>query len=202
MGKPTAKSSDTKARLLDAAEGLMLAKGFVATSVDDVCEAAKLTKGSFFHYFESKEQLGCELLARFCATGQRLHQSFCGQERDPLKRVYGYINAAARMAQDPVMRKGCLLGGFAQELCETHPGIRAVCQQGFEAWAAHLAGELEQAKARYAPKASFKPRELAEHFIAILEGSLILGKVRKDMNVVAQNLRHFKQYVKSLFVAA
>ena len=100
------------------------------------------------------------------------------------------------------MSRGCLLGGFAQELCETYPEIRAACQQGFAAWAQQLAGEFAQAKARYAPRKSFKPQELAEHFIAILEGSLILGKARKDMKVVAQNLRHFRAYVEQLFVRA
>ena len=191
--------SPTKTRLLDAAERLMLAQGFSATTVDEICEAAKLTKGSFFHYFQSKEQLGEELLSRFCAAGSQLHRSFCGQERDPLKRVYRYVDAAARMAQHPSTNHGCLLGGFAQELCDTHPGIRLVCEQGFNEWARQFTEELARAKARYVPKASFRPRELAEHFIALLEGSLILGKTRHNMAVVAQNLRQFKAYLRTLF---
>ncbi len=199
MARSARSESTTKTRLLDAAEGLMLAKGFGATSVEEICHAAKLTKGSFFHYFDSKERLGRELLARFCSAGRQLHQSCCGNERDPLKRVYRYIDAAARLAQDSPMSRGCLLGGFSQELCDTHPGIRSACEQGFDAWAKQFTEELTRAKAQYAPKASFKPRELAEYFIAILEGSLILGKTRNNMSVVAQNLRHFKAYVQTRF---
>jgi TetR/AcrR family transcriptional repressor of nem operon len=190
--------SPTRARLLDAAEQLMLAQGFAATSVDDICDAAKLTKGSFFHYFDSKERLGQEVLRRFCASGEAMHRSFCGQERDPLKRVYSYIDGALALSQDPSM-KGCLLGGFAQELCDTHPAIREVCAEGFRAWAAHFGAELARAKAAYAPRSAFDPQGLAEHFIAILEGSFILGKADQDMKVVARNLRHFKQYVRLLF---
>jgi len=78
------KDSPTKTRLLDAAERLMLAKGFSATTVDDICETAKLTKGSFFHYFESKDELGEELLEHFCTAGQRIHEMFCGNTTDPL----------------------------------------------------------------------------------------------------------------------
>ena len=199
MARRAHSEPGTKTRLLDAAERLMLAKGFGATSVDEICHAAKLTKGSFFHYFDSKERLGQELLDRFCSTGRQLHQRCCGNERDPLKRIYRYIDAVARLAQDSTRRNGCLLGGFAQELCDTHPGMRSACEQGFNAWARQFAEELTRAKARYVPNASFRPWELAEHFIATLEGSLLLGKARNDMTVVAQNLRHFKAYVRTLF---
>ena len=192
-------NSPSKARLLDAAERLMLAKGFEATTVDEICEAAKLTKGSFFHYFDSKERLGRETLERFCASGQRLHASFCGSARDPLKRVYNYIDGAIRLSQDPALGQGCLLGSFAQELCESHPSIREACAKGFTEWGTAFGAELSRAKAKYAPRAAFSPRELAEHLIAILEGSLILGKAGRDRRVVARNLRHYKAYLQMLF---
>ena len=196
--KTAEETPATKARLLDAAERLMLAKGFAATTVDEICGAAKLTKGSFFHYFESKDRLGKELLQRFCAHGEQLHRGFCGEERDPLRRVYRYIDSAARFLQDPSTR-GCLLGSFAQELCDTNSQIRKVCAEGFAAWAKQFGGEVARAKAQYAPKAPFDPIELAHHFIAVVEGSLILGKAAKDMRIGAANLRHFKAYLKTLF---
>ncbi len=201
MVRTVAEHSPTKERLLDVAQRLMLARGFAATSVEGICDEAKLTKGCFFHYFESKEALGRELLERFCQSGARLHQGFCGVERDPLKRVYNYIDNTIKLAQDPSMKEGCLLGTFAQELCDSHPGIRASCERGFAEWTKHFGQELRDAKRRYAPKAAFDPDELAEHFIAILEGSLILGKASRDRAVAARNLRHFRQYVGQLFAA-
>ena len=196
------RDSPTKHRLLDAAQTLMLAKGFAATTVDEICERAKLTKGSFFHYFESKDALGKELLERFCASGAALHQGFCGSETDPLKRVYGYIDSAIKLAKDPAMNQGCLLGLFAQELCESHPEIRKACREGFEHWANAFGKEVARAKAAYAPRAAFDPHELAEHLIAVMEGAMILGKTKGNMKVVARSLRHFKAYVKSLFEGA
>ena len=189
--------SPTRDKLLDAAQELMLSKGFAATTVDDICEAAELTKGSFFHYFESKDALGKQLLERFCAQGEQLHASFCQSETDPLKRVYSYIDSAIKMAKDP-MNKGCLLGLFAQELCDTNPQIQEACKKGFDAWAKGFGNELAKAKAAYAPHASFDPRELADHLIAVMEGSMILGKVRRNMSVMAKNLEHFKAYVRGL----
>ena len=194
-----AEVSAARGRLLDAAQALMLAQGFAATTVEEICEAAKVTKGCFFHYFESKDELGTVLLERFCQSSQALHQGLCGAEADPLKRVYAYIDGTIKLSQDPVLSKGCLLGLFSQELADTNPTIRKACCEGFEEWAKGFTKELTAAKARYAPKTSFSPKEVAEHFIAVLEGSMILGKTRKDMRVMAQNLRHFKAYVTSLY---
>src|SRR3989338_3643231 len=99
MVRTAQSDSPTKDRLLDAAKRLMLAKGFAATTVDEICEGAKLTKGSFFHYFESKDQLGKVLLERFCAEGQQMHEACCGAETDPLKRVYNYIEGTIALSK-------------------------------------------------------------------------------------------------------
>jgi TetR/AcrR family transcriptional repressor of nem operon len=192
--------SPTKQRLLDAAQALMLAQGFTATTVDEICEKARLTKGSFFHYFDSKDGLGRALLERFCSSSSKMHeQGFCGGGGDPLDRVYTYIDRMIALSQDPSMSKGCLLGCFAQELSDTHPKIRAVCSEAFEAWAKQLGRELAAAKAAHKPRATFDPQDLAEHFIATLEGALILGKARGDMRVVGRALRHYRAYVRSIF---
>jgi len=199
MSRAALLDSPTKEKLLDVAQELMLAKGFAATTIDEVCEAAKVTKGCFFHYFESKDQLGKEVLEQFCASGRQMHEAFCGNETDPLKRVYRYIDSAIQMASDPAMGNGCLLGLFAQELSDTNPRIRQACKCAFDDWAKGFGKELARAKATHAPRALFEPRELAEHLIAVMEGSMILGKTKQDMSIVSKNLRHFRAYVKSLF---
>lgn len=177
----------------------MLAKGFAATTVDEICAAAEVTKGSFFHYFESKDQLGRQVLERFCASAQEMRRACCTSDTDPLKRVYAYIDKMIKMSKDPAMSKGCLLGLFSQELCDTNPQIRAACKKGFDDWAKTFGEEVAKAKAAHAPRASFDPQELAEHLIAVIEGSLIMGKARGNMSIVAQNLAHVRVYVKSLF---
>ena len=192
--------SITKEKLLDAAQRLMLAKGFAATTVDEICEAAGLTKGSFFHYFTSKEELGKAALDRFVSTrSQALQQAPFLKKSDPLQRVYGYVDFVIEMSKNPEARNGCLLGHFAQELSDTHPEIRSRCARHFAEWAEGLTRDLDDAKRRYAPKAAVDTRSVAEHFIAIVEGSLILAKAKRDVGMVEKNLRHFKRYVKGLF---
>jgi len=197
--KSIAEKSEARDRLFAAAKDLMLAKGFAATTVDQICEAAQVTKGCFFHYFESKNQLGRELLGKVCCESGEHLQSFFGESKDPLERVYRYVDGIIQMTKGPEAAKGCLLGTFAQELSEESREIRTACAKGFSDWARQFGGELAKAKAKYAPKAAFDPKELATHLIAILEGSLILAKANKDMTVIEQNLLHFKRYLKKLF---
>ena len=194
------RHSPTKERLFDAAQELMLAKGFPATTVEEICDEAGVTKGSFFHYFESKEKLGKELLKRFSAsTQQKIEEAPFHKEKDPLRRVYGYLEFTIQMCRDPQRQQGCLLGTFAQELSDTYPEIRSCCAQSFSEWADAFQGDLDEAKGKYPPKGTVDTKGLAEHFIAVMEGSLILAKAQGDMGVTERNIRHFKQYLKSLF---
>lgn len=192
--------SSTQERLLDAAQQLMLAKGFVATTVDEICEAAGVTKGSFFHYFQSKEDLGKLVLDRFCHVRLKLMQESPSQKKkDPLERVYGWVDCAIEMSKSPMAKNGCLLGNFAQELSDTRPAMRSLCAQRFTEWAALLKQELDEAKAKHLPKSRLDTESLAEHFIAIIEGALILAKAKQDMGIVEKNLGHFRRYLENLF---
>ncbi len=196
----TLAHSPTRGKLLDAAERLMVARGFAATTLEEICRAAKMTKGCFFHYFESKEHLGRAVLERFCDQAQKeMEEALSPDERDPLRRVYARIDLAIRMSRKCPSSQGCLLGTLAQELSETHPEIRSLCARGFERWAQAFQKEISEAKARYRPRSAIDPRSLAEYFIAVLEGSKILAKTQRNGKVVEKNLRLFQQYLKGLF---
>ena len=104
--KTTSNDSSTRDRLLDAAQALMLSKGYTATSVEEICTAAGLTKGSFFHYFEGKEHLGRAVAERFSASMRQVFESApYHQEKEPLDRVYGRV-------EQPVSRGGIGRGRF------------------------------------------------------------------------------------------
>ncbi len=190
----------TREKLLETAQHLMLAKGYTATSVEEICEAANLTKGSFFHYFPSKEDLGKAVLDRYVIIMfQEVQNAPFLKKSDPLQRLYGYIDFMIEVSKDPARRSGCLLGNFAQVLTDTHPEIRTQCAAHFRLWADMLKHELDAAKAVYKVK-GLDTGTLADHFIALFEGSLMLAKTRQDLDVIANNLNHFKNYLKSIFV--
>jgi TetR/AcrR family transcriptional repressor of nem operon len=186
--------------LLDAAQELMLAKGYVATSVDEVCQAAGLTKGSFFHYFPGKEDLGIAVAQRFgAAMRQRFAEAPCRQLADPLDRVFGHVDFLIAMTSGPERPPGCLLGTFVQELSQTHPAIRATCAACWEEGTEHLARDLEQAKAKHAPDATWSAKGLAEHLLAVAQGAMLLAKAKQDATVMRESLGHFRAYLASLF---
>lgn len=195
------KDASTKDRLFDAAQALILAKGFVGTTVDDVCKAAKVTKGSFFHYFKSKDDLARQLLERYCLENALCFSGACCEKTaDPLERVYGFLDTVIDVLKKKA-GSGCLVGSMAQELSETHPEIRSICGRAFGEMARVLERELKEAKTKHAPKnAAIKPDSLARHFVVVLEGTLLVTKVRSGETASPEEgLKHYKDYLKALF---
>jgi len=191
---------DKKTKILDSAQCLMLEKGFIASTVDDICEKAGVTKGSFFYYFKDKEDLGKNVAHHFACGQQQMIDEKCGSENepDPLKRIYNLLDLVHDASKNPE-NKGCLIGIFSQELSETHPNIREVCEGIFNKFIDKIKKDFVLAKEKYAPKASFKPEELAEYFLATIQGSLILMRAKQDNKVLQRSVKQYKEYVKTLF---
>ncbi len=194
------KNPSTKEKLLDTSIGLMLKKGFTATSVDEICQTAGLTKGSFFHYFESKEDLADAALHRFWQSQiDMLETGSFNTMEDPLECVYGYVDFFAMLMKNPDVPKSCLVGNLTQELSKTHPQIRTVCSENFSWHVEMLKQMLDKAKERYAKNADFDTKSLAEHFVSIIQGSFILAKAKQEDEVAEKNIAHFRRYLEMLF---
>jgi len=191
-----------KEKLLDAAQRLMLSNGFSATTVDGICETAGLTKGCLFHYFSSKDDLGKAVLEHYWASTQEMIRTrlFPGKV-DPIERISDVIAISIEMANNRSLPIGCLLGNFAQELSDTHPDVRDLCDRYFAQWIGAIKRDLDEASRKYNPRASIDTQTLAEHLVAVLEGSLILAKAAQDTRIIERNLRHFEGYIRSLFSA-
>lgn len=188
----------TRERLLEAATGLSLEKGFADTTVAEVCERADLTKGAFFHYFKGKEAMGKAILEQWITNGNAAFGAApFWNEPDPLDRLDGYIDFTVEQVKAGPC--GCLVGIFSQELWQSHPELRADCEKAFTDWAEGLAGMFEEAKLQHAPRVEFDPRSLAYHFIAVFEGGLILARAHERPEIVEEQLGHFKRYVQNLF---
>lgn len=196
----TSKRPQGKEKFIAVAQQLMLAKGYTATSVDEVCQLAGLSKGSFFYYFESKEELGKAALNDFYSRQkQGLQVAPFRKDADPLARVIGLIDFLIQAFRNPEIPKSCLIGNFSQELSTTHVEIRSLCAKHFTDWAGEVQSDLDEAAARYALQSSLDTQSIADHLIAVIEGSLILYKAKKDAAVIEKNLEHLKFYIRSLF---
>lgn len=193
-----AAKTSAREKLLDAGEAVVLERGYVAASVDAICERAGVTKGSFFHHFPTKDALGRELVQRFAAKQGAQFGEACGAIEDPLDRIYCMVDVAASAADDPNM-KGCLVGTVAQEVAETHPELRAVCDGCFSGFAERLGQDFVAAKANECPDADFDAEGLGRHFLSVVQGALLLFRTTKDASVIKTSVAHFRSYLKGLY---
>ena len=196
----TKASTETRTKLLDAALYVMRLKGYAATTVDDICHAAKLTKGSFFHHFDTKEALAIAAADHFGAMAAGLFGSAPYRTlQDPADRLLGYVDFRIALLEGSLCDVSCLFGTFVQELYETHPAIRAAAERHMREHVAELEKDVAEAKARHAPGAPWSAEGVAFHMQAVLQGALILAKATLKTDVAVESLGHLRRYLETLF---
>jgi TetR/AcrR family transcriptional repressor of nem operon len=195
---------ETKRKLVDAGVKLMRASGYNATTVDDICADAGVTKGGFFHYFKSKDDIARAAVTRFFEEKENHYETAAFRKlADPLDRVFGRLDYVKEsVGPKDHVTKGCLIGVLAQELAFTNPGIRDLCQNFFSRMVRDFSHDLAEAKAAHAPGAKFDPKGLAQLYLAIVQGSLLLAKIAGANEVLRDNIEEFRSHLKFLFSLA
>jgi TetR/AcrR family transcriptional repressor of nem operon len=192
----------SRSRLLDAALQVIRTRGYAATTVDDVCAAAGVTKGSFFHHFKSKEEMTLAAVEHWNGvTGGLFEQAPYQQHVDPRERVLGYIDFRKSLLRGRAPDYTCLLGTLVQETFDSHPRIRQACHDGIARHARTLARDIGAAKLAYAPKAPWDPLTLALYTQAALQGAFILAKAQGSAEIAAQCVDQLRQHVAHLLGA-
>jgi TetR/AcrR family transcriptional regulator, transcriptional repressor for nem operon len=191
---------ESKTRLLEAALHVIRAKGYSASTVEDICESAGLTKGSFFHHFESKQDLALAAAAHFSAKADGLFSAAPYRDLpDPLDRLLGYVDFRKAILRGDLPDFTCLLGTMVQEAYDTHPPIRAACAKGISDHAASLEADIVAAMRKYAIDADWSAASLALYTQAVIQGAFILAKSKNGPQVAGECLDHLRRYLKLLF---
>jgi TetR/AcrR family transcriptional repressor of nem operon len=194
MPRPRGPARD---QLLEAAQHLLLERGYEATALDDVCATAQVTKGGLFYHFESKEQLAAAAIERF--YGQlvdRGRHAMGAAPTDPAQLLWHYLDAVVALLQDPLLSRGCLLGAMALQTPQTHPAVAVAAQTALEDWKATLT-ELIAAAARHRA-ASVDTGELADGLLAAIEGGLLLDRDKPTNPAAVAAVTHFGRYLRLL----
>jgi len=191
------QATDTHEKLLDAALRLMLSKGYPATTVDEICAEAGVSKGSFYHFFKTKEDVGLATLAYFYqrGSGEMMSGGFSSLT-DPLKRAFGFINHVEQKSA-VLWREGCLLATFASELAESSPSIQAEVSRMFKDLVYGMSLLLEPI-ARRAKTNSPTAVEMAEMFLDVLEGSIVVARAHQEPERIAISINRFRVYLEGL----
>jgi TetR/AcrR family transcriptional repressor of nem operon len=194
----TAVKPDGKTRLLDAALTVIRTKGYSAATVDDICRAAGVSKGSFFHYFADKQALAIAAAEHFSAGAAALFEAApYRKEPDPRERVLRYVDLRAALLRGDFADFTCLLGTMVQETYATHPAIREACDLHIRLHAADVARDLEEAKRAYAPDAPWTAESMALYTQAVIQGAFILAKAHDDPSAGVDCIAHLRRYLET-----
>jgi len=190
----------SKTRLLNAALNIVRAKGYAASTVDDICVEAGVTKGSFFHHFKSKDDLA---LSAVTYWGEMTEEFFAAapyhHSKDPLERLLGYVDFRSEILRGELPDYTCFLGTLVQEVHATHPEIRAACDKGTSTHIAIITRDVEAARKVHAPNATWSAESVGYFIQSVLQGAFIFAKAKQNPEVVRESLAHLRSYLELIF---
>lgn len=191
---------DARSKLLDAALTVIRARGYSATSVDELCAAAGVTKGAFFHHFKIKDELAVAAANHWTdVTGALFAAAPYHDHADPLDRVLGYVDFRKSLILGDVSTFTCLVGTMVQEAFETSPSIRDACERSISGHAATLEADLQAAMDACGLSPDWTARSLALHTQAVLQGAFILAKAKGCASATTDSIDHHRRYLELLF---
>lgn len=203
MPKPTKQSPErgnARIRLLEAARDIIRAKGFAATTVDDLCRAADVTKGAFFHHFGSKDALGVAAAEFWAETTTGFFASASYHDpADPLERVLAYVAFRKAIIVGDLAEFTCLVGTMAQEVYASSPDIRDACARSIFGHTATLEADIETARRDRGITGDWTAESLARHTQAVIQGGFVLAKAGNDPALAREALDHLDRYIRHLF---
>lgn len=183
-GRPPKRPEDTletRELLMHAGLEVLTEKGFAATGIDEVLKRVGVPKGSFYHYFDSKEAFGGALIDRYASYfARKLERHFVDESMAPLDRLKAFIDdAQAGMARHD-FRRGCLIGNLGQEMAALPEGFRERLNAVFEDWERRLARCLEAAQREGQIPAAVDCMQQARFFWIGWEGAVLRAKLERS----------------------
>jgi TetR/AcrR family transcriptional repressor of nem operon len=197
----------TRAAIMDAAQDLILQRGFAATSIDQIIERTGVTKGAFFYHFKSKSDLAQALVERYAAVdAEHLERTLDRAERlgrDPLHQVLifvGLLQEEAGELTEPFA--GCLYASYCHEAQLFDEHTFAVVRSGVQHWRERFRGKLQAVIDHHPPRLPATAEELSGMILALFEGSFILSRILAEPQYIAEQLRQYRNHLELMFAPA
>jgi len=204
LEKARRKGDETRERILAVAESAVLAKGFSATSIEEIIAEVGITKSGFFYHFKDKGELAKGLLVRYLDQDKLLLDEIFrrGDElhTDPLHGFLIVLKLFAKMMSDlPKAHPGCLAASFAYQDQLFNREIRELNAGGVLAWRKRFRAKFEEISESYPPKQEIDLDALADMAATLVEGGLVIGRLLQDMTVLPQQILLYRDYIQAVF---
>lgn len=190
--------TDTREHILSTAEPLVLGKGFTALGLTELLSAAGVPKGSFYHYFRSKELFGQALLERYFANyDARLASHFAAEPGRMRDRLLSYFAGWITQACQADSHGSCLAVKLAGEVCDLSEPMREALAVGMAQVCARLADAIARAAAEGSLATCADPAALADALYAMWLGAALRTKVMRDSSPLVRALADTEQRLAS-----
>jgi len=171
---------NTKDLLLDVGKRTFLERGYTNSGIETILQSAGVPKGSFYYYFESKEDFGLKVLDRFAERYDDLMARTLGDESSsPIERFRRYFEAIADRFDSDQCRKGCLIGSLSQELSNSSEAFRVKLEEIFRRWEGRYAECLHSAQDRGEIAPVLPIRDSAELWLTGWQGAMLRAKTSR-----------------------
>lgn len=202
--KSGSKGERTRARIMDIAYDAIIQKGFAATSIDELVEAAGITKSGFFYHFRDKNDLARKLFDRFLDEDETIVDQLEERARkladDPLQSFLIFLNLYAELMDGMEdLHPGCMVASIAYQEQLFDPALRQMnvdyllrMRERFECW-------LTQIGEKHLPHGEVAAADLADMLTGTVEGAIILSKSHRDKGLMGRQMRLYREHIKLLF---
>lgn len=199
------RRTDTRKRLLDLAEQMVLAKGFASTSIDELIAGVGITKSGFFYHFRDKNALARAMLERHIAHDKALLDDIFNRadelNEDPLHGfLVGLKLFAEMMAALPEAHPGCVAATLCYQDQLFDRTVHALNAESVLSWRRRFRARLELIAARYPPREPLDLDALADMVATLVEGGLVMGRALKDPSILPRQILLFRDFVRQAFL--
>lgn len=202
-----ARGEDTRNRILDVAQEAVLAKGFDATSIEEIVASAEITKSGFFYHFRDKNALATALIERHIDVEDRLFDDILGRARDltddPLQVALIGLKLLAELIEDmPNGHPGCIVATAAYQDRLFDQNVRDANRRAVLGWRTRFRQMFDDILAVYPMQDHVDVDHLSDMVSAVVEGGIVMGRAMDEPKVTSQQIMLLRSYLKLLFSSA
>ena len=196
--------TDTRTRIMDIAQDAILAKGFDATSIEEIVAGAEITKGGFFYHFPDKNALALALIERHIVVEDALFDDLLARARElneyPLHAALIGLKLLAELLNDiPNGHPGCIVATAAYQDRLFDSDVRAANRRAVLGWRKRFRALFDEIAEVYPPNDAVDFDALADFVSTVVEGGLVMSRSLGEPTITASQVLMLRSFVKLLF---